>query len=74
MIVCCDSFYGSKVGVTALPYMPYWTVKDDGDVNGTVHYSGSDWMMLETIASALNFTIHVLPVTTWVQVSGYFKR
>lgn len=74
LIVCCDSFHGSKVAITALPYKPYWVVEDGGDVNGTVRYSGSDRQMLETIASVLNFTINVLPVTTWAQVSGHFKR
>lgn len=69
LIVCCDSFHGARVGVTALPYKPYWTVEDGGDINGTVQYSGSDRHMLEAIASTLNFTIHVLPVTTWGQVS-----
>ncbi|KAK3893434.1 hypothetical protein Pcinc_002757 [Petrolisthes cinctipes] len=64
------NFHGAKVGVTTLPYKPYWMVEDGDGLNGTVHYSGSDRQMLEVIASVLNFTIHVLPVTTWAQVVG----
>ncbi|MPC85205.1 hypothetical protein E2C01_079968 [Portunus trituberculatus] len=61
------SFNGAVVNVTALPYKPYWTEKE-GEAE-TVVYSGSDRLMLEAMADALNFTIHVLPVATWEEAS-----
>ncbi|KAK4299129.1 hypothetical protein Pmani_028571 [Petrolisthes manimaculis] len=67
------NFNGARIGVTALPYKPYWEVVKEGG-NGLssemAHYSGSDRKLLEAVASTLNFTIHVLPVTTWAQVVG----
>ncbi|XP_053641789.2 ionotropic receptor 21a-like [Cherax quadricarinatus] len=41
-----------------------------GENSGVTRYSGSDAMMLRTIADALNFTFIVLPVSTWDQVTG----
>ncbi|XP_069951456.1 ionotropic receptor 21a-like [Cherax quadricarinatus] len=65
------NFYGATVNVTALPYKPFWSVVEEQSGNGTgvTRYSGSDSMMLRTIADVLNFTFNVLPVTTWDQVT-----
>ncbi|XP_071517573.1 ionotropic receptor 93a-like isoform X2 [Panulirus ornatus] len=66
-----SNFNRAVVNVTALPYKPYWmTVGNGGPTSGeaTVTYSGSDRLLLEAIASALNFTIHVLPVKSWEEV------
>ncbi|XP_069951453.1 ionotropic receptor 21a-like [Cherax quadricarinatus] len=67
-----NNFYGATVNVTALPYRPYWSEAEErsGDNTGVTRYSGSDAMMLRTIADALNFTFNVLPVSTWDQVTG----
>ena len=50
--------------------MPYWeeeeVVADDG--SKTTVYRGSDYRMVDAIASALNFTVHVLPTSSWTEV------
>ncbi|XP_069190872.1 uncharacterized protein [Procambarus clarkii] len=65
-----NNFYGATVNVSALPYRPYWSVEECHGCDGTSRYSGSDAMLLMTIAQALNFTFSVLPVTSWDQVTG----
>nr|XP_053641793.1 uncharacterized protein LOC128695317 [Cherax quadricarinatus] len=66
-----NNFYGATVNVTALTYRPFWSVIEDrsGDNPSVCKYSGSDAIMLCTIANSLNFTINVLPTTTWDQVT-----
>ncbi|KAK7076226.1 hypothetical protein SK128_028321 [Halocaridina rubra] len=59
-------FHGATVNFTALPYKPYWT--DDNLPDGDRVYSGADRQMLEAMASALNFSIYILPVQSWDEV------
>ncbi|KAG7162367.1 Glutamate receptor ionotropic, delta-1-like 14, partial [Homarus americanus] len=62
------SFFGATVNVTALSYRPYWSEEKNKDSDGT-SYSGSDAMLLKTVAHALNITVHVLPAVSWDQVT-----
>ncbi|KAG7163539.1 Ionotropic receptor 21a-like 5, partial [Homarus americanus] len=61
------SFYGAEVNVTALPYPPYWDELEGPD--GIKQYSGTDYFLLKSIADSLNFTINVVPTTSWAEVS-----
>ncbi|XP_066947170.1 uncharacterized protein [Macrobrachium rosenbergii] len=61
-----QSMYGGAVNVSALPYEPYWVEEKTGD--GGVEYSGTDRLMLEAMASSLNFSISLLPVKSWEEV------
>ncbi|XP_042233729.1 uncharacterized protein LOC121873916 [Homarus americanus] len=63
-----DNFFGATVNVTALSYRPYWSEEKNKDSDGT-SYSGSDAMLLKTVAHALNITVHVLPAVSWDQVT-----
>ena len=65
------SFHGALVQVTARPYMPYWDEKEMRvhDGSRTIEYHGSDYRLLETVATALNFTVQVLPTSSWAEVS-----
>nr|XP_053641792.1 glutamate receptor-like [Cherax quadricarinatus] len=67
-----NNFYGATVNVTALPYKPFWSVAEEqsGNNSGIYRYIGSDVMMLRAIADVLNFSINVLPVATWDQVTS----
>lgn len=60
------SFYGDKVNVTALPFPPYWLETDNG-------YYGTDYLLLATVAQALNFNIRVLPTANWGEVVRVFS-
>ncbi|ROT79299.1 Variant Ionotropic Glutamate Receptor [Penaeus vannamei] len=66
-----ENFRGAEVGVTALPFQPYWieeeTTGQDGALRKT--YTGSDGLLLRTIAEGLNFTFTPLPVSTWGEVT-----
>ncbi|XP_042231759.1 ionotropic receptor 93a-like [Homarus americanus] len=62
-----SNFHGATVNITALPFPPYWDVLKGPD--NTTRYSGTDYYMLEAIAAALNFTIHVVPTNSWVEVA-----
>ncbi|XP_045124005.1 ionotropic receptor 93a-like [Portunus trituberculatus] len=65
------SFYGATVNVSVLPYAPYWeeTVSEAEDGTLVKTYSGTDYELLYTMSTTLNFTIHVLPSSTWEEVS-----
>ncbi|KAK3884240.1 hypothetical protein Pcinc_011516 [Petrolisthes cinctipes] len=62
------NFYGSVVNVTAQPFMPFWgeVVQGSEDGRSTVtRYTGTDYYLLETVATVLNFTISVTPSASW---------
>ncbi|XP_042231760.1 ionotropic receptor 93a-like [Homarus americanus] len=61
------SFNGAKVNVTALPFAPYWGELKGSD--GAKQYSGTDYFLLKSIADSLNFTINVVPTTSWAEVT-----
>ncbi|KAK8397747.1 hypothetical protein O3P69_004498 [Scylla paramamosain] len=65
-----QNFYGGKVNVTSGPYMPYWDEEEvlAADGSKTILYRGSDYLMVDAIASALNFTIRVLPTSSWAEL------
>ncbi|XP_068241248.1 ionotropic receptor 93a-like isoform X2 [Palaemon carinicauda] len=65
------NFYRSQVNVTALPFPPYWNTIEEKGANGTTHtkYTGTDYLMIESIAKALNFTLYVLPTANWDEVT-----
>ncbi|XP_063886454.1 ionotropic receptor 21a-like isoform X2 [Scylla paramamosain] len=66
-----QNFYGAKVNVTSEPYMPYWDEEEvlAADGSKTIVYRGSDYRMVDAIASALNFTVRVLPTSSWTEVT-----
>ena len=53
--------------------MPYWDeqVVLGTDGSRTTVYQGSDYRLLEAVASVLNFNIRVLPFSSWDEVSYY---
>ncbi|KAK8397751.1 hypothetical protein O3P69_004502 [Scylla paramamosain] len=57
----------TKVNVTAQPYMPYWGEEEARGPDGSrvIMYRGSDYRLLEAVASVLNFTIRVIPTSSW---------
>ncbi|KAK8397750.1 hypothetical protein O3P69_004501 [Scylla paramamosain] len=65
-----QNFYGAKVNVTSEPYMPYWDEEEvlAADGSKTIVYRGSDYRMVDAIASALNFTVRVLPTSSWTEL------
>lgn len=58
------SFYGAQVNITALPFPPYWDERE----STTGRYHGTDYLMINAIGLELNFTVTVLPSTTWSDV------
>ncbi|XP_063886458.1 ionotropic receptor 93a-like [Scylla paramamosain] len=66
-----ENFHGAKVNVTSGPYMPYWDEEEVmvSDGSKTTVFRGSDYRMLEAIASVLNFTFRLLPTSSWVEVT-----
>ncbi|XP_068240792.1 uncharacterized protein [Palaemon carinicauda] len=62
-----NNFYGSEMNMTVFPFTPYWmTVEQDVHDKGPVQtLTGRDYIMLEVMAKALNFTINVLPEGEW---------
>ncbi|XP_069156905.1 ionotropic receptor 21a isoform X2 [Procambarus clarkii] len=63
-----SNFYGGRVTVTALPFPPYW-IEEDGNKSSSTQYYGTDYLMLETIAKTLNFTIVIINTTDWDEVT-----
>lgn len=70
------SFHGATVNVTALPFPPYWDTAEERSPDGTTTkgFTGTDYLMLEAIAGALNFSIRVLPTANWDEVRVHFFR
>ncbi|XP_047485595.1 ionotropic receptor 21a-like [Penaeus chinensis] len=64
-------FHGAEVGVTALPFLPFWDVSKEKGKGGAEEerYTGSDYMLLETLAGKMNFTIRVLPSSSWAEAT-----
>ncbi|KAG7163523.1 Ionotropic receptor 21a-like 3 [Homarus americanus] len=67
-----SNFYGAKVNVTGLPFPPYWDAVKGPD--NTTQYSGTDYMTLVTVADALNFTVYIMPTTSWAEVTGLVEQ
>ncbi|XP_042211356.1 uncharacterized protein LOC121858786 [Homarus americanus] len=68
-----SKFYGAQVNVTAIPFAPFWDEVKGPD--NTTQYSGTDYMLLATIADALNFTIYNVPgPTTWEEVTDLVEE
>ncbi|XP_037800843.1 uncharacterized protein LOC119595769 [Penaeus monodon] len=65
------NFYGATVNVTALPFPPYWDTVEESAPDGTTtkRFTGTDYLMLEAIAEALNFSIQVLSTANWDEVT-----
>ncbi|XP_063886358.1 uncharacterized protein LOC135114385 [Scylla paramamosain] len=61
-----SNFYGTRVNVTALPFAPFW--EERKGLGNITLYSGTDYYTLAAIASALNFTIYVVPTSSWAEV------
>lgn len=60
------SFHGARVNVTALPYAPFWDEREGP--NNTTVYVGTDYNTVMTIGESLNFTIRVVPTSSWAEV------
>lgn len=61
------SFHGAEVRVTARPFPPYW-LEDETEAKDSYH--GTDYLLLHAVASALNFTVNVVPTLDWDEVRG----
>lgn len=58
------------MNVSALPFMPFWGEAPHGseDRSPGRRYIGSDYYLLETVATALNFKIRVITPASWQEV------
>lgn len=56
------------MNVTAKDYKPYWFELKEEAADGSKKLSGMDYLLLETVAKALNFTIKVTPIASWAEV------
>lgn len=63
-----SSFYGAAMNVTAKDYKPYWFELKGEAAGGSKKLTGMDYLLLETVANALNFSIQVLPIANWAEV------
>ncbi|XP_063886450.1 glutamate receptor ionotropic, delta-1-like [Scylla paramamosain] len=56
--------------------MPYWDEEEvlAADGSKTIVYRGSDYRMVDAIASALNFTVRVLPTSSWTEVTSLVEQ
>ena len=61
------SFHGAEVNVTAKPFPPYWLEGDEEKGPGD-SYHGTDYLLLQAVASSLNFTVAVVPTADWDEV------
>ncbi|XP_063843915.1 uncharacterized protein LOC135090773 [Scylla paramamosain] len=66
-----SNFHGEVVNVTALPYTPHWVeeIEQDENFSAVKRYSGTDYFLLSSIASTLNFKINVIPTSSWDEVA-----
>ncbi|XP_063875823.1 ionotropic receptor 21a-like [Scylla paramamosain] len=62
------NFYGKAVNMTVFPFPPYWMDVTSGDDAKESRITGRDYIILETIAQKLNFSINVLPYGEWDEV------
>ena len=67
------SFHGSAVNMTVFPFRPYWMditslPEEKKDSAEESKITGRDYIILETIAQKLNFSINVLPYGEWDEV------
>ncbi|KAK3868786.1 hypothetical protein Pcinc_025824 [Petrolisthes cinctipes] len=60
------------VNVTALPFNPFWDERVLAD--GTKHYSGTDYKTVSTIGNILNFSINVVPTSSWAEFSDSLTK
>ncbi|XP_069957204.1 ionotropic receptor 21a-like [Cherax quadricarinatus] len=71
-----EDFQGSEVNVTVFPFSPYWMdVQQKSTDGGSIsHKSGRDYLVVEALAAALNFSINVLPYREWEEVMSRLER
>nr|XP_027221747.1 uncharacterized protein LOC113813892 [Penaeus vannamei] len=62
-----SNFYGATMNVTAKDYKPYWFELKEEAADGSKKLTGMDYLLLETVAKALNFSIKVLPIANWAE-------
>ncbi|ROT70077.1 Variant Ionotropic Glutamate Receptor [Penaeus vannamei] len=62
-----SNFYGAPINVSAKSYKPYWFELKEEAADGSKKLSGMDYLLLETVAKALNFTIKVTPIASWAE-------
>nr|XP_027223554.1 uncharacterized protein LOC113815732 [Penaeus vannamei] len=70
------NFHGAEVKITALPFLPFWNVaKEKGNGGAEVErYTGSDYVLLETLAWKMNFTISILPSSSWSEATRFVEE
>lgn len=71
ILACIFSFHGSVLNVTALPFTPFWDESIDSD--GKSHFAGTDYQTAAAIANALNFSMYVVPTSSWAEVGQMHK-
>ncbi|XP_042224455.1 ionotropic receptor 93a-like [Homarus americanus] len=64
------NLHGANLNMTVFPFSPYWMEVEQQGPEGvtTSRRTGRDYLILETIAGALNFSINVLPYGDWDEV------
>ncbi|ROT70078.1 Variant Ionotropic Glutamate Receptor [Penaeus vannamei] len=62
-----ENFYGTTLHVPAKHYKPYWFEEEVVLPNGTktIKLNGMDYLLFETVAQTLNFSIKVIPIALW---------
>ncbi|XP_045611359.2 ionotropic receptor 21a-like [Procambarus clarkii] len=70
-----DNFYGGPVTVAVLHAPPYWIETEETSPEGATvkRFSGRDWLLLVSVARALNFTISHLPCKDWAEAMDRIK-
>ncbi|KAK4314486.1 hypothetical protein Pmani_014191 [Petrolisthes manimaculis] len=60
------NFHGAALNVTALPFTPFWDEYVDAD--NKRRFAGTDYQTVTAIGNALNFSIYVVPTSSWAEV------
>ncbi|KAA0200096.1 Ionotropic receptor 125, partial [Hyalella azteca] len=74
-----ESFHGAVVNITAMDYPPYWIEPETADASSTFRssempFGGADAKLLAAVAAALNFSVRILPTSSWKQTAELVSR
>ncbi|XP_063845577.1 ionotropic receptor 93a-like isoform X2 [Scylla paramamosain] len=68
-----SDFHGAEVKVTAKPFPPYWLEGEEERGAGD-GYHGTDYLLLQAVASTLNFSVAVVPTSDWNEVTEKVEK
>ncbi|XP_076046185.1 glutamate receptor ionotropic, delta-1-like [Oratosquilla oratoria] len=63
-----ESFHGAAVNITARPFEPYWMDEVVEGEERKLKNLGSDYMLVQTVAQSLNFSLKIIPSKSWKEV------